>query len=104
MSELSSQGYGREEALGGVTRLILRFPPWARAQIVSPENGQEVGLGETGLVRIVDLANVWSVMAVQTEDLGTRHPGGFEWAGRAREAESRGCSLMAVGQGGARGS
>ena len=32
------------------------FPPWARAQIISPETGREVSEGETGLIRVFDLA------------------------------------------------
>jgi hypothetical protein len=74
----------------------FHFPPWARVQIVSPETGLEAGQGETGLIRVFDLANVYSVMAIQTEDLGTRRGDGFELVGRAAEAEARGCSLMAV--------
>jgi len=41
----------------------------------------------------LDLANVGSVMAVQTEDLGTVVPGGFVLEGRPRAAEARGCGL-----------
>ena len=99
MSELSSQAYdcvpGFDPGARNGSR-VFRFPPWARVQIVSPETGCEVGEGETGLIRILDLANVWSVMAIQTEDLGVRHGSGFELAGRAAMAEARGCSLMAV--------
>jgi hypothetical protein len=99
MSELSSQAYdwaiGTEFAARRASR-CFRFPPWARVQIISPETGCEVGDGETGLIRIFDLANVWSVMAIQTEDLGVRHGDGFTLAGRAVRAEPRGCSLMAV--------
>jgi Acyl-protein synthetase, LuxE len=87
MSELSSQAYD-------VRSSCLFFPPWARVQIVSPETGQEVADGETGLIRIFDLANVFSVAAVQTEDLGIRRGKGFELIGRAALAEARGCSLM----------
>jgi hypothetical protein len=50
--------------------------------------------GKTGLIRVFDLANVFSVAAIQTEDLGIRRGGGFELIGRARLAEPRGCSLM----------
>jgi hypothetical protein len=63
-------------------------------QIISPETGREVAEGETGLIRVFDLANVFSVMAVQTEDLGIRRGNGFELLGRAELAEPRGCSLM----------
>jgi hypothetical protein len=63
-------------------------------QIISPETGREVADGETGLIRVFDLANVFSVMAIQTEDLGIRRDEHFELIGRAQLAEPRGCSLM----------
>jgi len=93
MSELSSQAYDAPRLAPCAPRLF-RFPHWARVQIVSPETGREVAEGETGLIRVYDLANVFSVMAVQTEDLGVRRGGGFELTGRAAKAEARGCSLM----------
>jgi hypothetical protein len=102
MSELSSQAYDRvvcSTETSHHTSLVTRhfsFPPWARAQIISPETGREVADGETGLIRVYDLANVFSVMAIQTEDLGIRRGDGFELIGRAEFAEPRGCSLMAV--------
>jgi len=91
MSELSSQAYDRviPEAGGA-----FRFPPWARARIISPETGREAEEGETGLVQVVDLANVRSALAVQTEDLAVRRGEGFELTGRAAGAAARGCSLM----------
>jgi len=79
----------------GATR-IFRFPPWTRAQIISLETNREVAEGETGLIRVLDLANVFSVMAIQTEDLGVRRGDGFELLGRAQPAEPRGCSLLAT--------
>lgn len=94
MSELSSQAYDR--VCGSASPRRFRFPPWARVIIVSPETGAEAAVGETGLVRIHDLANVWSIAAVQTEDLAIRHEDGFELLGRAAQAEPRGCSLMAT--------
>jgi hypothetical protein len=112
MSELSSQAYApgapasSRRIFTGATKqpagwkpalpAPLHFPPWARVQIVSPETGREVADGETGLIRVLDLANVFSVMAVQTEDLGVRRGNGFELMGRARKAELRGCSLMSA--------
>jgi len=91
MSELSSQAYARASHSSH-----FLFPPWARAQIISPETGREVGEGEIGLIRVFDLANVYSVMAIQTEDLGIRSAARFELLGRCIQAEPRGCSLMAV--------
>ena len=94
MSELSSQAYEPEFRSQNSEARIFRFPPWARVQIISPETGREVAEGETGLIRIFDLANVFSVAAIQTEDLGVRRGEGFELLGRAQLAEPRGCSLM----------
>ncbi len=102
MSELSSQAYdsqvgwpGAEPPLAANPNACFCFPPWARVQIISPETGREVGEGETGLIRVFDLANVYSVMAIQTEDLGIRRGDGFALVGRAAAAEPRGCSLLA---------
>jgi hypothetical protein len=107
MSELSSQAYDsvasdewRVTGKGGASRRPspvtrhFRFPRWARVQIISPETGREVADGETGLIRVFDLANVFSVMAIQTEDLAVRRGDGFELIGRVQLAEPRGCSLM----------
>ena len=100
MSELSSQAYDSEIENSQLkikdSERQFRFPPWARVQIISPETGKEVADGETGLIRIFDLANVFSVAAIQTEDLGVRCGDGFELIGRAQLAEPRGCSLMTV--------
>jgi hypothetical protein len=94
MSELSSQAYdgvvGRDSEGGR----RFEFPPWARTRLVSPETGEAVAEGEAGLVQIYDLANVRSILAIQTEDVAIRRGDGFEWVGRAAEAEPRGCSLM----------
>jgi hypothetical protein len=99
MSELSSQAYdvgfaGAADSSQPTRR--FQFPPWVRVRIVSPETGREVQDGETGLVRVLDLANLWSVAAVQTEDLAIRRGSGFELLGRAAATEVRGCSLMFV--------
>ena len=98
MSELSSQAYDSEihPPSSILHPRVFHFPPWARVQIISPETGREVAEGETGLIRVFDLANVFSVAAIQTEDLGIRRGDGFELAGRAQLAEPRGCSLMTV--------
>ncbi len=100
MSELSSQAYDSElrraEGGGRNENRVFHFPPWAHVQIISPETGREVREGETGLLRVFDLANVFSVLAIQTEDLAVRCGDGFELIGRAQLAEPRGCSLMAV--------
>jgi hypothetical protein len=95
MTELSSQAY--TDALArGVSWSKSRFatPPWARVVAVSPETLEPLGPGERGLLRWYDLANVDSVLAVQTSDVGiVAEDGRFELFGRASGAELRGCSL-----------
>lgn len=93
MSELSSQAY---DAVVGQTsqERVFQFPPWVRVQVISPETGVIAKPGETGLIRVFDLANVWSVMAIQTEDLVVARGPGFDLLGRAGMTEARGCSLM----------
>ncbi|MCI0745391.1 MAG: hypothetical protein L0Y58_08310 [Verrucomicrobia subdivision 3 bacterium] len=105
MCELSSQAYDMtllnvsqhsDATDDGKGSRVFRFPPWARTQIISPETGRAVADGEVGLLRVFDLANVYSVMAIETQDLAVRRSRGFELVGRAAGAERRGCSLMAV--------
>lgn len=95
MTELGSQAYDQVagQALPENGRRF-RFPPWARTRVVSPETGKDVALGESGLLQVFDLANVRSVLAVQTGDLAVRRTEGFELVGRAPDAAVRGCSLM----------
>jgi hypothetical protein len=95
MSELGSQAYDIRVGEDESGARIFRFGPWVRTRIISPENGKDVAEGRTGLLRIFDLTNVWSVMAIQTEDLAVKRGDGFELVGRDREAEPRGCSLLA---------
>ena len=94
MCELSSQAYDGKLGQANAAPRLFRFPPWARARVVSPETLADAELGQAGLLQVVDLANVSSVLSLQTEDLAKRHADGFELLGRAELAESRGCSLM----------
>ena len=96
MSELSSQAYDGVAGQVRPTAGVFRFPPWVRTQIVSLETGAIAAAGETGLLRVFDLANIHSVMALQTEDLAASREDGFELLGRAEPSEPRGCSLMAA--------
>jgi hypothetical protein len=87
MTELSSQFYSR-----GIGR-SHRAPPWVRFQVIDPETNQEAPPGKIGLLRIVDLVNLWSVLAVLTQDLAiAQSDGGFLLLGRDPEALPRGCS------------
>ncbi|MDZ7269763.1 MAG: long-chain fatty acid--CoA ligase [candidate division KSB1 bacterium] len=97
MTELSSQFY--ESRLPGTplqdANSDVKFmPPWVRVLAVDPENLRPLPPGETGLLRIFDLANIDSVMAIQTEDVGRAWQDRIELEGRASAAELRGCSLL----------
>lgn len=89
MTELSSQFYTR--GLGQPHE----GPPWVRAVVIDPETGRETAVGETGVLRIFDLANLGSVLAVETQDLAVRRERGFELLGRDPAALPRGCSRAA---------
>jgi hypothetical protein len=87
MTELSSQFYSC-----GVGR-SHHSPPWMRFQVIDPDTNSEASPGQAGLLRIVDLANLWSVLAVLTQDLAIAQPdGGFLLLGRDPGALPRGCS------------
>ena len=100
MAELGSQAYDHVAGRVRSGDSVLRFPPWARALVVSAETGREVPDGDAGLLRVVDLANAASAVAVQTADRAVRRGSGFILIGRAGQAEPRGCSLMSAGAGG----
>ena len=91
MTELSSQFY--EGTLLGTAEGVHVEPPWARVVPVHPETLAPVPFGEEGLARIEDLANVDSSVAIQTQDVVVRVPGGFRLLGRAKGAPPRGCSI-----------
>ena len=99
MTELGSQFYEPSLSLGQPTD--FKAPnPWAAVAVMDPYSGNVMTpasapvQGCRGLVRVFDLANLDSVMAVQTEDVATLLPSGsFRLEGRAAGAAARGCSL-----------
>ena len=93
MTELTSHAYTRRLA-GGDPGLFVP-PPWLRVRALEPLSLAELPVGETGLLACFDLANIGSALHVLTEDLGRVEEGGFRLAGRAPDAELRGCSLRA---------
>lgn len=97
MTELSSQFY--ESRLPQVPlvdeRPSIKFvPPWTRVVAVDPETLEILPDGETGILRVYDLANIDSVLTIQTEDMGRAWPDRIELLRRASGAELRGCSLL----------
>lgn len=89
MTELFSQAYAR----GGTI-----FAPSNTMKVVATEINDPfcaVQPGKTGVLNIIDLANLDTVSFIQTEDIGRVYPDGtFEVLGRLDAAELRGCNLM----------
>lgn len=94
MTEMSSQFY--DGVAGRTAPLADRRqvgPSWVRSVAVDPETLAPRANGEIGILRHVDLANLDSVMALQTSDVGRVTEAGVELRGRAAGAEARGCSI-----------
>ncbi len=89
MTELLSQAYAKSEG---------RFfcPPWMKIIITDPTDPFTIlPEGKTGIINVIDLANIYSCAFIQTEDIGKLHSdGSFEVLGRMDNSDIRGCSLM----------
>lgn len=68
-------------------------PPWLGVAAVDPTSLTRVPDGVPGLLRFFDLANVGSVSAILTGDLGIVENGTVSVLGRAEDGEARGCAL-----------
>ena len=90
MTELSSQAY--EAHADGVAAGRYVSPPWMVVTAMDPVTLAPLPHGEPGVLRVIDLANVGSSVALQTADLGVTDPDGFEVRGRAPGATPRGCA------------
>jgi len=89
MTELLSQAYATIDG-----KYVC--PPWMQVSIVDPNDPFSlVQNNKTGVIRIIDLANLHACSFIQTSDLGKSHEDGrFEVLGRLDNSELRGCSLM----------
>lgn len=97
MTELLSQLY--EPVLVGDPPATLEDrvhqpPPWLRVRALDPDSLAAGAPGERGLLAFFDLANLGSVSAVLTQDVGrVSETGSVALEGRAPGSEPRGCSL-----------
>ena len=90
MCELLSQAYSK----GGN---LFSTPPWMRLRLRNekdPLDGTDTV--NTGVINVIDLANIYSCSFIATEDLGRRHPQGIEILGRLDHSQLRGCNLMVI--------
>jgi hypothetical protein len=96
MTELCSQLYDATSLNVGIADKQERYkipPPWLHVTLRDPVTLQPMPDGEIGMLTFFDLANVASVSAVMTEDLGWVEQGRVRVLGRAAGAEARGCAL-----------
>lgn len=93
MTELLSQGYSRGD-------LTFKTPQWMKIMIRETEDPfRYVGLGKTGGVNVIDLANVNSCSFIATDDLGKKvSEDQFEILGRFDHSDVRGCNLMVINE------
>ena len=90
MTELSSQFYTR--GLGKPHTC----PPWTRIRVINHLTQTDSQAGEPGYLVIYDLANLHSIMAIQTQDIAIAHGNNsFTLIGRDPSAIPRGCSRAA---------
>jgi len=90
MTELLSQAYSKGHGL-------FHCPPWMQIVTRDPEDALTLVYGKTGGINVIDLANLYSVSFIATQDLGRIHPdGSFEVLGRFDNSDIRGCNLMVL--------
>jgi Acyl-protein synthetase, LuxE len=97
MTELCSQLYD-ETPLNGAGAAAARgrykvAPAWMRPVAIDPESFERAPDGCAGMLGFFDLANVCSVSAVVTEDLGIVDGNRVRLLGRAQAGGPRGCAL-----------
>lgn len=75
---------------GATSNRRRQTPPWARIAAVDIETLRPLPPGEVGLLRHYDLANLPTVLAVQTDNLGfVDNDGQFQIVGRARVVDGK---------------
>lgn len=90
MTELLSQAYSK-----GNGRYYC--PPWMKVFVRKEDDPFELLREGTGLIQIVDLANIYSCSFIATQDIGKIYAdGSFEVLGRMDHADMRGCSLLVL--------
>lgn len=91
MTELLSQAY----SLGDGVFKESRTMRVSISDLTDPFT--EMHIGKSGLIRIVDLANIDSCAFIQTEDLGKKmSPSTFKILGRVDNSDIRGCNLLYI--------
>ena len=94
MTELLSQAYSKGKG-------IFHGPPWMKILVreyndpFQITSSHHTNTSSTGLINIIDLANLYSCCFIATDDVGKIYKNDtFEVLGRRDESDLRGCSLL----------
>jgi hypothetical protein len=88
MTELLSQAYSFGNGL-------FQTPPWMKILVRQDDDPFDVRTTGSGVINVVDLANIYSCSFIAVDDIGKVFPdGSFEVQGRTDNSDIRGCSLM----------
>jgi hypothetical protein len=91
MTELLSQAYSYGNG-------VFNCPPWMKVLIRQDDDPLDVRVSGSGVINIIDLANLYSCSFIATDDVGTVMPdGSFEVLGRIDTSDIRGCNLLIAG-------
>ncbi|MBL0144513.1 MAG: acyl transferase [Chitinophagaceae bacterium] len=94
MTELLSQAYAIKDG-------VFYCPPWMKILLREEDDPftivDEVTQPISGLINIIDLANLYSCSFIATDDVGKLYSNNsFEVLGRKDNSDVRGCSLMVL--------
>lgn len=96
MTELLSQAYSAKKGL-------FHCPPWMKILIREHNDPLAISANRksagttTGLINIIDLANLYSCGFIATDDVGRLYKNeSFEVLGRQDQSDVRGCSLLTI--------
>jgi hypothetical protein len=90
MTELLSQAYSRGDG-------IFKTPPWMKILARDEEDPLLVKQTGSGIINVIDLANIHSCSFIATDDAGKIYEDvSFEVLGRVDGSDLRGCSLLVV--------
>ena len=97
MTELLSQAYSKGDGL-------FHCPGWMKVFLRDEDDPFQIKTAAgatkkslTGIINIIDLANIYSCSFIATDDIGRLHANeSFEVLGRTDSSDMRGCSLMVL--------
>jgi hypothetical protein len=88
MTELLSQAYSTGNG-------IFHSPGWMKVLVRQDDDPFDVQKTGSGVINVIDLANIYSCSFIATDDIGKVFAdGSFEVQGRTDNSDIRGCSLM----------